>query len=62
YLFAGDVVLAVVAPVVLAVFFGTILGRRYGHTAPVARLKVLFVGLLVVAAVLMVARGVGALP
>jgi uncharacterized membrane protein YfcA len=62
YLFAGDVVLAIVAPVVLAVFFGTVLGRRYGHTAPVARLKVLFVGLLVIAALLMVARGVGALP
>lgn len=62
YLFAGDVVLAIVAPVVLAVFFGTVLGRRYGHSAPVARLKVLFAAVLVVASLLMVARGVGALP
>jgi uncharacterized membrane protein YfcA len=61
YLFAGDVVLAVAAPVILAVFAGTVLGRRYGQSAPVARLKVLFIGLLVVAALLMVARGVGAL-
>jgi uncharacterized protein len=61
YLFAGDVVLAVAAPVILAVFFGTVLGRRYGHTAPVARLKNLFVALLVVAAALMVARAVGVL-
>jgi uncharacterized membrane protein YfcA len=61
YLFAGDVVLAVAAPVILAVFAGTVLGRRYGQSAPVARLKLLFVGLLVVAALLMVARGVGAL-
>jgi uncharacterized protein len=59
YLFAGDVVLAVAAPVILAVFAGTLLGRRYGHTAPVARLKLLFVGLLLVAAFLMVAQGVG---
>jgi uncharacterized membrane protein YfcA len=62
YLFAGDVVLAVVAPVVLAVFVGTVVGRRYAHRAPVGRLKVLFVGVLVVAAVLMVARGLGAVP
>jgi uncharacterized membrane protein YfcA len=62
YLFAGDVVLLLVAPVVLAVFVGTIVGRRYGHTAPIGRLKILFVGLLVLASVLMVARGVGALP
>ncbi|MCI4324573.1 MAG: sulfite exporter TauE/SafE family protein [Thermoplasmata archaeon] len=62
YLFAGDVVLGLVAPVVLAVFFGTIVGRAFGHHAPVGRLKVLFVGVLVLAAVLMVARGVGAIP
>ncbi|HEV8050440.1 MAG TPA: sulfite exporter TauE/SafE family protein, partial [Thermoplasmata archaeon] len=61
YLFAGDVDLAVAAPVILAVFAGTVLGRRYGHRAPVARLKILFVALLVVAALLMVARGVGAI-
>jgi uncharacterized protein len=61
YLFAGDVVLAVAAPVILAVFAGTVVGRRYGQSAPVARLKLLFIGLLVVAALLMVARGVGAL-
>jgi uncharacterized membrane protein YfcA len=62
YLFAGDVVLVLVAPVVLAVFFGTIVGRQYGHHAPVGRLKVLFIGVLVLAAVLMVARGVGVAP
>lgn len=62
YLFAGDVVLVIAAPVILAVFAGTVLGRRYGHRAPVARLKLLFVGVLVLAALLMVARGVGALP
>jgi uncharacterized protein len=62
YLFAGDVVLAIAAPVVLAVFVGTGVGRRYGHTAPIGRLKVLFIGLLVLAAVLMVARGVGVFP
>jgi uncharacterized protein len=61
YLFAGDVVLAIVAPVVLAVFAGTVVGRRYGHTAPVARLNVLFIGVLVIAAFLMVLRGVGLL-
>jgi uncharacterized protein len=59
YLFAGDVVLALVAPVVLAVFFGTIVGREYGHHAPVGRLKILFIGILVLAAILMVARGAG---
>ncbi|MCI4370745.1 MAG: sulfite exporter TauE/SafE family protein [Thermoplasmata archaeon] len=62
YLFAGDVVLAIAAPVILAVFAGTVLGRRYGHTAPVARLKILFVGLLVVAALFLLARVVGAVP
>jgi uncharacterized membrane protein YfcA len=62
YLFAGDVVLAIAAPVILAVFAGTLVGREYGLRAPVGRLKLLFVGLLVLAAVLMVARGVGAFP
>jgi uncharacterized membrane protein YfcA len=62
YLFAGDVVLAIAAPVILSVFVGTTVGRTYGHRAPVGRLKLLFVGLLIVAAVLMVARGVGAFP
>ncbi|MCI4320917.1 MAG: sulfite exporter TauE/SafE family protein [Thermoplasmata archaeon] len=61
YLFAGDVVLALVAPVVLAVFVGTIVGRRFGHTAPISRLKLLFIAVLVVSAFLMVARGVGVL-
>ena len=55
-------VLAIAAPVILAVFAGTVLGRRYGHTAPVARLKILFVGLLVVAALFLLARVVGAVP
>jgi uncharacterized membrane protein YfcA len=62
YLLAGDVVLAIAAPVILSVFVGTVVGRRYGHSVPVGRLKVLFVGLLVLAAVLMVAEGVGAFP
>jgi len=61
YLFAGDVELAVAAPVILAVFAGTVVGRRYGHRAPVGRLKLLFVGLLVAAALLMVARAAGVL-
>ena len=62
YLFAGDVALTIVAPVVLGVFVGTVSGRRYAYRASISRLKLLFVGLLVTASLLMVARGLGVLP
>lgn len=59
YLFAGDVYLAVAAPVSLGTLGGSLLASRYQFLAPVLGLKALFVAILVLAAGLMLVRGVG---
>ncbi len=59
YLFAGDVYLGIAAPVSLGTLAGSLLASRHQFKAPVHGLKGLFVGILVLAALLMLARGVG---
>jgi uncharacterized protein len=59
YFFAGDVALLLVAPVALAVFAGSYASTHLGRTWPRERLRQLFVGLLLVAAVLLFLRGIG---
>jgi uncharacterized protein len=59
YLFAGDVALTLVAPVALAVLSGSYLSTHLASTWPRMRLRYLFVGVLILAAVLLLLRGLG---
>jgi uncharacterized membrane protein YfcA len=59
YLFAGDVALTLVAPVALSVLLGSYLATHVGAAWPRQRLRFLFVGVLVLAAVLLLLRGTG---
>jgi uncharacterized protein len=62
YLFAGDVDLALAAPVVLAVVGGSYLAVHLAMRWPTIRLRQLMVGVLALAAVLILLRGLGWLP
>ncbi len=59
YLYAGDVVLLLTAPVVLGIVAGSFLGVRLQPSASTPTLKLLFVAVVGVAAVLMALRGLG---
>ena len=59
YLFAGDVLLLIAAPVALGSIVGSLLGSRYQLRAGVGALRYLFLGVLVFAAISMAARGLG---
>jgi hypothetical protein len=59
YLLAGYLSLAIVAPVALGILAGSLVGVRAQGAASAHGLKVLFVGVLVLAAGLMFVRGVG---
>ncbi len=59
YLFAGDVALTLVAPVALAVLSGSYLSTRLASSWDRRRLRYLFVGVLLLAAVLLLLRGIG---
>jgi hypothetical protein len=59
YLFAGDVSLTLAAPVALSVMGGSFAGTQLGSFASTRGLRYLFVAVLVVAATLLFARGVG---
>jgi uncharacterized membrane protein YfcA len=61
YVYAGDVGLTLVAPVVLGIFVGSLVGTSLHRTVRVERLKGLFVAVLVVAAILMLLRAIGVL-
>jgi uncharacterized membrane protein YfcA len=61
YLFGGDVALFWTAPVVIGMLIGSRLGTISHRTISTQRVKVLFVGVLVLAAILMGLRGVGLL-
>ncbi|MCI4349233.1 MAG: sulfite exporter TauE/SafE family protein [Thermoplasmata archaeon] len=59
YLLAGDVALLLVGPVAIAVLSGSYLATRWGPTWSTLRLRFFFVGILLLAAGLMLFRGVG---
>ncbi|MCI4358401.1 MAG: sulfite exporter TauE/SafE family protein [Thermoplasmata archaeon] len=61
YLFAGDVALTLVAPVAVAVLLGSYLSTHWGSTWTRQRLRFVFVGILVLAALLLLLRGTGVL-
>jgi uncharacterized protein len=59
YLFAGDVLLLVAAPVALGSMAGSFLGSRYQFLAGAGALRTLFLVVLAFAAISMAARGLG---
>jgi uncharacterized membrane protein YfcA len=59
YLFAGDVLLLVAAPVALGSMLGSYLGSRYQFRAGTGALRDLFLAVLTFAAISMAARGLG---
>jgi len=62
YLFAGDVLLFVAAPVAVGSMIGSLLGSRYQFRARTESLRYIFLVVLAFAAVSMAARGLGYLP
>ncbi len=59
YVVAGDVALAVVAPVAIGILAGSLVGTRVQSRASARGLRELFIGVLIIAAGLMVVRGMG---
>ena len=59
YLFFGHLAVGLAAPLVVGMLGGSLLGARLHRTAPATTLKVLFVPILGLAAVVMFLRGVG---
>lgn len=59
FLFQGDVVPLLTAPVAVGTLTGSFVGTRIHTTASSSTLRLIFVGVLIAAAVLMVLRGLG---
>ncbi|MCI4360165.1 MAG: sulfite exporter TauE/SafE family protein [Thermoplasmata archaeon] len=59
YLFAGDVLLFIAAPVALGSMVGSLVGSHYQFRAPPGALRSLFLVVLAIAAASMAARGLG---
>lgn len=59
YLFFGHLAVGLAAPLVVGMLGGSLLGARLHRTAPATTLKLLFVPILGLAAVVMFLRGVG---
>lgn len=59
FLFAGYLDLALAAPAAIAILAGSFVGTRWAAGAPAPRLKTLFIGILVLVAILMGLRAVG---
>ncbi len=59
YLLSGHLAVALAAPVALGTVSGSFLGARLHRRSPAKSLKLLFVGILLLAAVVMFLRGVG---